>query len=104
VITSADCRSAPPTVPAAWVQGHWGIENRAHWVRSPGVPSLSHDVAPEAPRRAFATRLQGCGARCRCCSDARRLRTGRFVQHLWRNYSILINRWPAGTLKTSSSP
>ncbi len=26
---------------------------------SPGVPSLSHDVAPEAPRRAFATHLQG---------------------------------------------
>jgi predicted transposase YbfD/YdcC len=33
VITSADCRAAPPPVLAAWVQGHWGIENRAHWVR-----------------------------------------------------------------------
>jgi predicted transposase YbfD/YdcC len=33
VITSADHRTAPPTVLAAWVQGHWGIENRAHWVR-----------------------------------------------------------------------
>jgi predicted transposase YbfD/YdcC len=28
VITSADCRAAPPAVLAAWVQGHWGIENR----------------------------------------------------------------------------
>ena len=59
---------------------------------SPGVPSLSHDVAPEAPRRAFATHLQGCGARCRCWSDARRLGTGRLVQHLWRDYPVLINR------------
>jgi len=33
VITSAGCRAAPPPVLAAWVQGHWGIENRAHWVR-----------------------------------------------------------------------
>jgi predicted transposase YbfD/YdcC len=33
IITSADHRSAPPHVLAAWVQGHWGIENRAHWVR-----------------------------------------------------------------------
>lgn len=33
VITSADCRAAPPAVLAAWVQCHWGIENRAHWVR-----------------------------------------------------------------------
>src|ERR1700722_18961161 len=35
VITSADYRTAPPAVLAAWVQGHWGIENRAHWVRDP---------------------------------------------------------------------
>jgi predicted transposase YbfD/YdcC len=33
VITSADHLCAPPTVLAEWVQGHWGIENRAHWVR-----------------------------------------------------------------------
>jgi predicted transposase YbfD/YdcC len=33
VITSADHRVAPPPVLAAWVQGHWGIENRNHWVR-----------------------------------------------------------------------
>jgi len=31
VITSADHHAAPPPVLAAWVQGHWGIENRAHW-------------------------------------------------------------------------
>lgn len=33
VITSADHMSAPPAVLAAWIQDHWGIENRAHWVR-----------------------------------------------------------------------
>ena len=33
VITSADHHAAPPAVLASWIQGHWGIENRAHWVR-----------------------------------------------------------------------
>ena len=33
VITSADHHSAPPATLAAWVQGHWGIENQLHWVR-----------------------------------------------------------------------
>ena len=33
---------------------------------SPRVLSLWHDVAPDAQRRAFATRLGWCGARCRC--------------------------------------
>ena len=33
LITSADHHAAPPQVLAAWIQGHWGIENRAHWVR-----------------------------------------------------------------------
>lgn len=33
LITSADHTTAPPKTLAAWVQGHWGIENRLHWVR-----------------------------------------------------------------------
>jgi len=33
LITSADHRHAPPATLAAWVRGHWGIENRLHWVR-----------------------------------------------------------------------
>lgn len=33
LITSARHASAPPAVLAAWVQDHWGIENRLHWVR-----------------------------------------------------------------------
>jgi transposase InsO family protein len=32
---------------------------------SPGVPGLSHDVAPDAWLRPFATGLSECGARCR---------------------------------------
>lgn len=33
VITSADHTAAPPATLAAWVQGHWTIENQLHWVR-----------------------------------------------------------------------
>ncbi len=33
LITSADARTAPPELLAAWVQSHWEIENRLHWVR-----------------------------------------------------------------------
>ncbi|HET6915591.1 MAG TPA: ISAs1 family transposase [Acidimicrobiales bacterium] len=33
VITSATHHHAPPAVLAAWVQGHWAIENKLHWVR-----------------------------------------------------------------------
>ncbi len=33
LITSADHHAAPPATLAGWVQGHWGIENRLHWVR-----------------------------------------------------------------------
>ncbi|RAY11297.1 ISAs1 family transposase [Actinomadura craniellae] len=33
LITSADVRTAPPAALAAWVRGHWEIENKLHWVR-----------------------------------------------------------------------
>lgn len=33
LITSADHHHAPPAVLAAWVQGHWAIENKLHWIR-----------------------------------------------------------------------
>jgi len=33
VITLPDHTAAPPPVLATWVQEHWGIENRLHWVR-----------------------------------------------------------------------
>jgi predicted transposase YbfD/YdcC len=33
LITSATHHAAPPATLAAWVQGHWSIENSLHWVR-----------------------------------------------------------------------
>lgn len=33
LITSANHRDAPPATLAAWIQGHWSIENALHWVR-----------------------------------------------------------------------
>lgn len=33
LITSADPATAPPQTLAAWVKGHWSIENNLHWVR-----------------------------------------------------------------------
>ena len=33
LLTSADYTAAQPATLAAWVQGHWGIENRLHWCR-----------------------------------------------------------------------
>ena len=33
VITSAPYHQAPPATLAAWVKGHWAIENQLHWVR-----------------------------------------------------------------------
>jgi predicted transposase YbfD/YdcC len=33
LITSANHHTAPPAVLASWIQGHWAIENRLHWVR-----------------------------------------------------------------------
>lgn len=33
LVTSADTHTAPPQVLATWVQSHWRIENKLHWVR-----------------------------------------------------------------------
>ncbi len=33
LITSAGHAAAPPATLAGWVQGHWAVENRLHWVR-----------------------------------------------------------------------
>ncbi len=33
IITSADHHTAPPPVLATWVQGHWSVENKLHYVR-----------------------------------------------------------------------
>ena len=51
--------SAAQVAHAAWVRGHWEIENKLHWVRSLGVPGLLHDVAERPLRRTSATHLWG---------------------------------------------
>jgi predicted transposase YbfD/YdcC len=33
LVTSADAATAPPETLATWIQGHWEVENRLHWVR-----------------------------------------------------------------------
>ena len=64
-ITSLAPGQAGPGDLLAYLRGHWAIEMH-HYIRSPGVPSLSHDVAPDAQRSASATHHRWCGARCRC--------------------------------------
>ncbi|WP_425503125.1 transposase [Rathayibacter agropyri] len=34
---TAATQDAPPRTLAAWIQGHWGIENRVHWVRDVAI-------------------------------------------------------------------
>jgi hypothetical protein len=60
---------------AAIIRGHWGIEDRLHWVRSLGVDFLLRDVAPECPTESSCNTSRGCSARCRCCSDAQPAQT-----------------------------
>jgi hypothetical protein len=52
-----------PATLAAWVRGHWEIENRLHWVRSPGRAWPLHHVAPTRHGWLLAADLLGCGAR-----------------------------------------
>jgi len=59
---------------AGYVREQWSIES-LHWLRSPGVPSLSHDVAPEASAGSFCNTSRGRSACCRRCSEARPTRT-----------------------------
>src|SRR5450755_1192507 len=63
LITSANHTAAPAATLAAWVRGHWGVENRLHWVRSLGVGDLSRDVVWIVTWRGSAAVLRGCGAR-----------------------------------------
>ncbi|MBW3085493.1 ISAs1 family transposase ISBli27 [Austwickia sp. TVS 96-490-7B] len=49
--TSSSCQDAPPAVLAAWVHGHWGIENRLHYVRDVTyAEDASHVRTGQAPR------------------------------------------------------
>ena len=55
VITSADHLAAPPATLAAWVQGHWGIENRLHWVRDVSFDEDRSQVRTGNAPRVMAT-------------------------------------------------
>jgi predicted transposase YbfD/YdcC len=55
VITSADQIAAPPPVLAAWIQSHWGIENRCHWVRD-----VSYDEDHSRARTGQAPQVMAC--------------------------------------------
>jgi predicted transposase YbfD/YdcC len=70
LITSADHHVADPTTLAGWVQQHWGIENRVHWVRD-----------------------------CTYDEDASRVRTGNAPQAMatLRNLSISLHRLTGAT-------
>jgi len=55
LITSADHTTAPPATLAAWVQGHWGIENRVHWVRDVTYGEDASQVRTGAAPHVMAT-------------------------------------------------
>lgn len=55
IITSADALTAPPATLAAWVQGHWGIENRCHWVRD-----VVYDEDRSRARTGHAPQVMAC--------------------------------------------
>jgi predicted transposase YbfD/YdcC len=55
VITSAGARSAPPASLATWVQAHWGIENRCHWVRD-----VTYDEDRSRARTGQAPQVMAC--------------------------------------------
>ena len=54
-------RDADPAVLAAWVRGHWEIENKLHWLQ--GRVWLLHHVALTRHGCRLAADLLGCGAR-----------------------------------------
>jgi predicted transposase YbfD/YdcC len=55
LITSADVRTAAPGTLAAWVKGHWGIENRLHWVRDVTFDEDRSQVRTGAAPQVMAT-------------------------------------------------
>jgi len=55
LITSANHTAAPAATLAAWVQGHWGVENRLHWVRDVSYAEDQSQVRTGQAPRVMAT-------------------------------------------------
>lgn len=55
LITSATSHDAPPTTLATWIQGHWAIENKLHWVRDVTYDEDRPQVRTGAAPRVMAT-------------------------------------------------
>lgn len=55
LITSANHTAAPAATLAAWVQGHWGVENRLHWVRDVSYAQDQSQVRTGQAPRVMAT-------------------------------------------------
>jgi predicted transposase YbfD/YdcC len=47
-------RDADPAALAAWVRSHWHIENKLHWVRSPGTGLAVASCGADATRVSFS--------------------------------------------------
>jgi len=47
-------RNADPATLAAWIRGHWHIENKLHWVRSPGAGLAVASCGAGATRVSFS--------------------------------------------------
>jgi hypothetical protein len=78
-------RAAAVALIAVHVRGHRGIENKLHYVRSPGVLRLSHDVVPDHSAGSICNTSRGCGPRCCRCSEAQPARTCHMYDNLaWR--------------------
>ncbi len=55
LVTSADHRATDPATLAGWVQDHWGIENRLHWVRDVSFDEDRSQVRTGNAPRVMAT-------------------------------------------------
>jgi hypothetical protein len=98
-VTSLDAAQASPADLLAYVRGHWKVEH-LHWLRSPGVPRMSHDVASERSAESFCNTSRGCGARCCRCSEAWPAWTCHMHHNLARRRRLITPLLPARSVHT----